>query len=80
MFGTGAPQSTVLIVISDSVYIIASSPLHFVPFESGSHSPLPIQVDVLDPVSISPGGQLKVTVVPSVGGFLSLSTSSGLSD
>ena len=37
---------------------------------SGSHSPFPMHVDVLDPVSISPAGQLKVTVVPSIAGFL----------
>ena len=37
------------------------------PLGSGSHSPFPIQVDELGPVSTSPGGQLKVVVVPSTG-------------
>ena len=41
---------------------------------SGSHSPFPIHVDVLGPVSTSPGGQLNVTLVPStkISDFLSL--------
>ena len=47
---------------------------------SGSHSPFSIQVDAFDPVSVSPDGQLKVTVVPSEAGFLSPSTLTGLSE
>ena len=32
---------------------------------SGSHSPFPIHIDVLEPVSTSPSGQVKVTLAPS---------------
>ena len=31
----------------------------------GSHSPFPIHIDLLGPVSTSPGGQVKVMLVPS---------------
>ena len=35
---------------------------------AGSHSPFSIHVDVWGPLNISPGEQLKVTVVPSTAG------------
>ena len=57
-----------------------NSPLHVDSFVSGSHSLFSIQVDAFDPVSVSPDGQLKVTVVPSKAGFLSPSTLTGLSE
>ena len=34
---------------------------------SGSHSPFPIQVDELVPLRLRPGGQMKLTVAPSIG-------------
>ena len=36
----------------------------------GSHFPLCVHVDVLVPVSVNPGGQKKVTVVPPIAGSL----------
>ena len=45
-------------------------PLHPIPFNSGSHSPLPMHVEALDPVSINPSGQLNAIIVPSIAGFL----------
>ena len=44
-----------------------SLPLHINPLGLGSHSPFPVQVAELDPLSTSPGGQLKVIVLPSTG-------------
>ena len=44
------------------------SPVHCTSLGSGSHSPFAVQTAVLDPTSIDPGGQLKVTLVPSVAG------------
>ena len=49
-------------------------PSHSSPFGSGSHSPFPVHIDELDPVSTSPGEQLKVTVLPSIGKSSSLNT------
>ena len=49
-------------------------PSHISPLGSGSHSPFPVHIDELDPVSTSPGGQLKVTVLPSIGKSPSLNT------
>ena len=43
---------------------VINSLLQFISTGSGSHSPFPVPVDVLDPVSSSPGGQLKVTTLP----------------
>ena len=45
-------------------------PLHPIPFNCGSHSPLPVQVETLDPVHVNPSGQLNVIIVPSIAGFL----------
>ena len=45
-------------------------PLHITSLGSGSHSPFLIHVAVLGPVSISPEGQVKVTVVFSIAGSL----------
>ena len=45
-------------------------PLHLILLKSGSHSPLPVHVEALDPVSVNPSGQLNVMVVPSIVGFL----------
>ena len=45
--------------------------MHIASIGSGSHSPFPIHVVVLGPVSTSPGGQLKFTLDPSSAGFLS---------
>jgi hypothetical protein len=42
-------------------------PAHTSPFGSGSHSPVSVQVVKLGPISASPGGQLKLKVVPSTG-------------
>ena len=45
-------------------------PLHSASLGSGSHSPFPIHVDVLGPVSTSPTGQSKKMRVPSKAGSL----------
>ena len=42
-------------------------PAHVSPLGSGSHSPFPVQVVELGPISASPGGQLKLKVAPSFG-------------
>ena len=42
-------------------------PAHVTSLGSGSHSPFPVQVVELSPISASPGGQLKVKVAPSFG-------------
>ena len=41
--------------------------VHISTLRSGSHSPLSVQVAELGPMSSSSGGQLKVTVSPSIG-------------
>ena len=43
--------------------------LQFVSVGSGFHSPFPVQIDVLDPVSSNPGGQLKEINAPSTAGL-----------
>ena len=53
---------------------VNSIPSHSSPLGSGSHSPFPVHIDELDPVSTSPGGQLKVTMLPSIGKSPSLNT------
>ena len=45
---------------------------------SGSHSPFSVQVDELGPVSASPGGQLNLTVLPSIGKTSSESSTLGI--
>ena len=40
-------------------------PLHMILLGSGSHTPFHVQVAELGPISSSPGGQLKVIVLPS---------------
>ena len=47
--------------------VIHNIPAHASPLGSGSHSPFPVQVVELGPISASPGGQLKLKVVPSFG-------------
>ena len=43
-------------------------PLHIRPLGSGSHSPLSLQIAILDsPTSSSPGGQMNLIVFPSIG-------------
>ena len=44
-----------------------SDSLHVSQLGSGSHSPFSAHVAELDPLSSSPGGQLKLTVRPSTG-------------
>ena len=41
-------------------------PSHINPLGSGSHSPFPIHIDELGPVSTCPGGQLNLTVLSSI--------------
>ena len=47
---------------------ILQSPKYFTSSMFGSHSPFPIHVVVLGPLSTSPGGQPKITLVPSIAG------------
>jgi hypothetical protein len=49
------------------IYNVPFDELHMSPLGSGSHSPFPVHVAELGPVSTDPGGQLKVTVHPSSG-------------
>ena len=44
--------------------------MHLTCLRSGSHSPFPIHVDVVGPVSTDPGEQLNVTLAPSNAGSL----------
>ena len=41
--------------------------LHITPLGSGSHSPFPVQVAELGPVSSNPARQLNLIVLPSTG-------------
>jgi hypothetical protein len=45
----------------------ADLPVHTGSLGSGSHSPVSVQVVEFGPISASPGGQLKLKVVPSTG-------------
>jgi hypothetical protein len=47
------------------IYNIPFDELHMSPLGSGSHSPFPVHVAELCPVSTDPGRQLKVIVLPS---------------
>ena len=51
--------------------------LHMSPLGSGSHIPFSLHVAVWGPISSSPEGQLKVTVVPSTGMRSSVATTFG---
>ena len=54
--------------------LILNLPPHISPLGSGSHSPFPVHIVELGPVSTSPGGQLNLTVLPSIGKPLSSKT------
>ena len=47
--------------------LILNLPPHISPLGSGFHSPFPVHVAELGPVSTSPGRQLNLTVLPSIG-------------
>ena len=49
------------------INLVIHIPAHVSPLGSGSHSPFPVQVIELGPISASPGGQLKLKVAPSIG-------------
>ena len=42
-------------------------PSHISPLGSGSHSPFPVHIDKLGPVSTCPGEQLNLTILSSIG-------------
>ena len=48
--------------------VVPIPPVHSNSLWSGSHSPFPIHVDELDPLSICPRGQINVIVCPSSAG------------
>jgi hypothetical protein len=48
--------------------VIPIPPVHSTSLGSGSHSPLPVHVDVLDPLRICPGRQVNVIACPSSAG------------
>ena len=45
--------------------VVPIPPVHSTSLGSGSHSPFPIQVDELDPLSICPEGQMNIIIWPS---------------
>ena len=46
------------------IAVLVSADIHSTSLGSGSHSPFPIHIDVLEPVSTNPGEQVKVIVLP----------------
>ena len=57
----------IIIIIKHSAQ---DQPLQSTVSGSGIHSPLLVHTDVLCPLSILPGGQLKFMIVPSIAGYL----------
>ena len=50
-------------------------PMHLACPGSGAHSPFSIHVVVLGPANISPGGHVKLKMLPSVGGIVPIDIS-----
>ena len=49
---------------------LMDQPVQFIALKSGSHSPFPIHIDILGPLSIIQGGQLKSTLLSITAGSM----------
>ena len=58
----------VVVTTEVTVVVVTGVPVHLTSLGSGSHSSFSIQVDELNPFSISPHGQINVIVCPSSAG------------
>ena len=80
----GLPQSTAIRIKMVVMHILTNTlrilPSHCICLGSGTHSPFPIQVAVLDPLSTSPEEvQLKTAMVPTIVGYVYLAITSSAS-